>query len=102
MNLKNHTQDRHARMSRTILVKCTFVIPVEVPDESDDYHVVFDIEDNHCPGPGRVWEALSDHIKECDDKGVCWACNLGGENLIVGEVPECGGEGAEGHRRSHR
>lgn len=68
--------------TRTIYVKCSFVIPVEIPD-NPDYDAIFDIEENHCPGTGRVGVALDRHIKQSDEAGVCWACNLKGKNEIV-------------------
>lgn len=68
---------------RRINVKCTFVIPVEVPDESPDYDVHFDIEDNHCPGTGVVGAAIEKAIEEGRRTHNCWACQLGGTNEIV-------------------
>jgi hypothetical protein len=69
-------------MSRTVHVRCTFTIPVEVPDSSD-YDAVFDIEENHCPGTGLVGQAIEEHVERCDEQGICWACQLGGTNEIV-------------------
>jgi len=66
----------------TINVKCTFTIPVEVPDDPK-YDVEFDIEENHCPGTGRVGLAVRECIEAMDLEGCCWACALGGENEIV-------------------
>ena len=67
---------------RTILVKCTYIIPVEVPDDPD-FNIYFDIEDNHCPGTGYVGAALEANIEKYDKVGSCWACALGGKNEIV-------------------
>lgn len=67
---------------KTIKVKCTFVIPVEVPDDPD-YNEVFDIEINHCPGTGLVGVALDEHIKKHDEQHTCWACALDGKCEIV-------------------
>ncbi len=71
-----------------IKVRCSFVIDVEVPDDDPDYDVEFDIEDNHCPGTGRVGAALDAHIEKCDAEGFCWACNLKGKNEIVRDEPK--------------
>lgn len=68
--------------TKTIYVQCVFTIPVEVPDDPN-YDAKFDIEENHCPGTGRVGAALDHHIQTCDEKSVCWACNLGAVNKII-------------------
>lgn len=73
--------------TRTIRVRCTFEIEVEVPVETDDYCAEFMIEENGCPGTGVVGSALDRHIDDCNAKGICWACALGGENKIVSETP---------------
>ena len=65
-----------------VYVHCSFTIPVEVPDDPE-YDPVFDLEENHCPGTGRIGQALDKHIERCDAAGICWACNLGAENKIV-------------------
>ena len=67
-----------------LLVKCTLLVPIEVPD-NEDYSPHFDIEDNHCPGTGIVGRAIQDVMEECERKRICWACKLQGENLIVRE-----------------
>ena len=56
--------------TRTIHVRCTFVVPVEVPD-NPSYDAVFDIEENHCPGTGRVGAAFRRYMDECDEVGTC-------------------------------
>lgn len=66
----------------TIQVKCTFIIPVEVPDDPD-YPLQFDIEENHCPGTGLVGAALMEHIAKHEEASTCWACALQGECEIV-------------------
>lgn len=67
---------------KTIHVRCSFILPVEVPDDPE-YNEVFDIEENHCPGTGIVGAALTAHIKDYDKKGYCWACALKGKNEII-------------------
>lgn len=66
-----------------ILVKCTFEIPIDVPDDPD-YNMYFDIEENHCPGTGRVDSALNEIMEDCMKRSVCWACKLNGKNEIIG------------------
>jgi hypothetical protein len=69
--------------TKTINVKCTFVIPVEVPTDVEGYDEFFDIEDNHCPGTGLVGVAIDLHIKKHTEEGFCWACALNGKCEIV-------------------
>ncbi len=73
-----------------IKVRCSFVIDVEVPspEEDPEYDVEFDIEENHCPGTGRVGSALDAVMSSAEDLGVCWACNLRGKNEIVRDEPK--------------
>lgn len=66
---------------KTIRVKCTFVITIEVP--KSNYDEYFDIEENHCPGTGFVGIAIDKHIEKSDKENVCWACALDGECEIV-------------------
>lgn len=67
-----------------VLVKCTLMVPVEVPDHwKEDNHYLFAIEDNGCPGTSFVGTAIQDMITHCDDKNICWACNFQGENEVV-------------------
>lgn len=68
--------------TKIIKVKCTFTIPIEVPDDPE-YDEMFDIEENHCPGTGLVGSAIDAHIKKHDEQNTCWACALGGTNEIV-------------------
>ena len=67
---------------KTINVKCSFVIPVKVPD-SPEWDEYFQIEDNSCPGTSQVGLALSRHMEKHDKKSTCWACALNGKNEIV-------------------
>ncbi len=66
-----------------IKVWCSYTIEVDVPDAAD-YDAQFDIEENHCPGTGRVGAAFEAHKARCDAASVCWACGLDGKNEIVG------------------
>jgi hypothetical protein len=70
---------------KTIRVKCTFIIPVDVPDDyyNDDFTPEFDIEENHCPGTGIVGAALDKLIEEHNKSSTCWACSVGGKCEIV-------------------
>ena len=70
------------RKTKTIRVRCTFVLDVEVPDHPD-YDAQFDIEENHCPGTGSVGAALEAAIAFGREHGICWACPSGGKNEIV-------------------
>lgn len=66
----------------TIYVRCSFVIPIEIPDDPE-YNAEFDIEENHCPGTGIVGRAVDAAIAKGDEEGYCWACMFGGKNEIV-------------------
>lgn len=69
-----------------LLVKCTLIVPVEVPDDPD-YNVHFDIEENHCPGTGFVGAEIDKIMSDADKKSICWACNLQGKNEILEMQP---------------
>ena len=67
---------------KKIIVKCTFEIPIEVPEDSD-YNEIFDIEENHCPGTGIVGEAFDKNYEEKTKNHFCWACALKGKCEII-------------------
>ncbi len=64
-----------------VRVQCTIVIDVEYPDDTE--HPDFVIEENGCPGTGNVGSAIDRVIEDGEKRGVCWACNLQGENKIL-------------------
>jgi hypothetical protein len=66
-----------------VYVKCTFTIPVELPDNYSDEEVHFLIEEDCCPGTGPVWSALRDLIEKSEEEHFCWACINEGENKVV-------------------
>lgn len=72
-------------MAQEIKVKCTFTIPIQVPDDyyNDEFTPEFDLEDNHCPGTGLVGAAIDNLIKKHDTQNTCWACSVGGKCEIV-------------------
>jgi hypothetical protein len=45
----------------------------------------FQIEENGCPGTGVVGAAFDSIYEECKEASVCWACNLRGQNKILGQ-----------------
>lgn len=69
-----------------IKVQVTLIVPVEIPDDPD-YDMHFDIEENHCPGTGRVGAAIEKTIEECSENFVCWGHRLQGENKILLDEP---------------
>ncbi len=71
-------------MSRKILVRCTYGIEVEIPDDPD-YDPHFDIEENHCPWTGRVGAAFDAAYEKASATNTCWACALNGKNEIVAD-----------------
>lgn len=68
---------------KTIKVQCSYIIEVEYPDDYNDDDLIFDIEENHCPGTGRVGSAFDKFREEMDKTSNCWACALFGENEII-------------------
>jgi hypothetical protein len=69
---------------RTITVRCTYEIVVEVPDDVEDgYSAQFDIEESHCPGTGRVGAAFDALYKRHEKANTCWACSLNGKSEII-------------------
>lgn len=66
-----------------VLVKCTFTIEVEVPDNHHDPK--FAIEENGCPGTGLVGVAFAKHLEAHESKMTCWACALQAKCEIVSE-----------------
>jgi uncharacterized protein len=73
---------------KTILVRCTYVIPVEVPADMDDEALRFHIETNGCPGTGFVGAALDAHLEKQEEESMCWVCTLNGQNQIVTPSPQ--------------
>lgn len=68
---------------KKIKVLCSYVLEIEVPeDEEDGYDAEFDIEENHCPGTGRVGAALKERMEACDKSSTCWACPEGKNEII--------------------
>lgn len=66
-----------------VRVKCTFFVDVDIDGDTD--LIKFMIEENSCPGTGAVGVALDRAIEYANANGVCWACNLNGENEIIRE-----------------
>ena len=69
--------------SRKVLVKCTYVIPVEFPAHWTDEMIRFDVEENGCPGTGFTGAAFESHVKTKKEEGMCWACALKGESKVI-------------------
>ncbi len=76
-------------MKRRILVRCTFLVPVEIEYQEEnaewfnDGGLEFMVEENGCPGTGAVGAALEHAIEFGTAHGICWACDLHGENEIM-------------------
>lgn len=67
---------------RKVKVLCSFIVEVEMSEE-DYKRRHFILEDNGCPGTGIVGAELDRVIEESDDKEICWACLLSGQNRII-------------------
>jgi GTP cyclohydrolase III len=68
---------------RIAIVKIEMAVPVVLGDDETTDAAEFDIEENHCPGTGRVELSLRSITKDFEDHGVCAACALGGDNKIL-------------------
>lgn len=77
--------DRKEEEMRVAIVKIELALPVVIGSDPE-YDAKFDIEENHCPGTGRVGAALDAIRDDFDKNSVCWACALGGENEILAIV----------------
>lgn len=65
---------------KTIKVRATVVVEVQLSDDSDEHFI---IEENSCPGTGVVGSAITAAIAHGDETSTCWACALSGENHII-------------------
>lgn len=73
---------------KTIQVQCTFVIDVVVDATDGTDHIRYLIEQNGCPGTGVVGAKFDDLYEQATAKNVCWACNLKGQNKIIGGLDD--------------
>lgn len=76
-----------------VKVKATVVVEIEVEDGWDDGMILFHVEENGCPGTKEVGVEIEEAIHQGKQFGVCWACNLQGENEVLeinGKPPERG------------
>jgi len=69
-------------MTIKALVQCVLEVPVEYPDDSEEW-MMFDIVENSCPGTHTVGSAIDSIREKCDEKSYCWACKLRGENKFI-------------------
>jgi hypothetical protein len=67
---------------RTLTVRCSFTVEIEVPDEWDLDQARFAIEENGCPGTGIVGAKLEEIMEEHRKNSTCWACAAQGTNRI--------------------
>lgn len=75
-------------LKRKVRIMCTFFVEVEL-DEEEYQRRHFIVEDNGCPGTGAVGAVLYKVMDETEEQGICWACKLGGSNVIVDSSDEC-------------
>lgn len=69
-------------MPKTFLVKCSYYLPVELPDdmvEDADFH----LEENSCAGTKELGALFDEALWASEINHNCWACALAGENEIV-------------------
>jgi hypothetical protein len=73
---------------RTIIAKCTFNFPIEVPDEFNDSDLekldgfIHSIEKDECPASGIIGEAFEKIRSEALAEKKCWGCALNGKNKL--------------------
>lgn len=68
---------------RRILVKCTYVIPVEFPENWTDDMIRLEMR-TKCPGTGFVGAAFDDHYQKQKAESMCWVCTLDAEMMAAG------------------
>ena len=61
-----------------VTVQISALVTVVYPDGTDDHTILFDIEDNHCPGTGIVGLAVNNLFKKNEESDYCEWCNHGG------------------------
>jgi hypothetical protein len=75
-------------MSRTVLVRVSFVIPVEFSSNYTDEDIRMEIEQG-CPGTKTVGAAFDLHCETQEAASMCWACTLRDamQKIVTGEDP---------------
>jgi len=68
-----------------IKVKCIIFVNVEIPDDEDPEFTSFDIEENSCPGTGRVFLALRKMVESQLGGNVCLFCPEGKNEIVKKE-----------------
>lgn len=68
---------------RKVLVKCTYSIEIEVPDDTTDDKICWDVQSNGCPGTGLVGAAFDEVYKRSEKDNTCWSCELNGESKVI-------------------
>lgn len=70
-------------MTRTVRVRCTFEVDVEVPADWTDEQAEFAIEENSCPYTGLVGAALDAAWARAEATGTCACCPTGKNEIIA-------------------
>jgi hypothetical protein len=75
-------------MKSPVLVKVSFVIPVEFPPNYSDEDIRMEIEQG-CPGTKTVGAAFDLHCETQNAASMCWACTLRDamQKIVTGEDP---------------
>ena len=66
-----------------VKVRCTVEVEIPWPEEGTDEDIRQMIEEHDCPGTGRVGVEIEREYERGQELGVCWACNLKGENKVL-------------------
>ena len=73
--------------ARTVRVRCTFELDVEVPADATDDEVQFMLEENSCPWTGPVGSALDAAIERAEQTSTCWCCPAGSNKVVCFRPP---------------
>lgn len=74
-----------ARTTRKVRVQCTYEIVIEVDAAMTEEEVKFYVEENGCPGTGSMGAEIDRVMAAAEERGFCWACNVGGECKVLSE-----------------
>lgn len=70
---------------KKVKVLVSFPVTVEYEDDEMDEFIIFDIEENGCPGTGRVGASVYKLMeKQFDGPGVCQFCPEGTNKILEG------------------
>lgn len=66
-----------------VKVRASVIVEIDLPDEWDKGQILFHVEMNGCPGVHEVGSKIEEEMTGSKLAGVCWACNLEGDNKVL-------------------